>query len=76
MEIELGYTYKDLISEFEGVATGYVKYLTGCNQALITPRGDGEARWFDVQRLVRVKRDRIVLDNSRAPGCDIPAPIR
>ncbi len=28
--IELGRTYKDRITGFKGVATGFVEYLTGC----------------------------------------------
>lgn len=37
---ELGRKYKDKITGFEGVATGYVRYLTGCNQVLLAPAVD------------------------------------
>ena len=46
--IILGATYRDVITGFSGVATGYVKYLTGCNQVLIQPEArDGDEQVFD-----------------------------
>lgn len=79
--IILGQSYKDKITGFFGVATGYVTYISGCNQALLAPRvsGDGTLRdplWFDVQRLESVSADKIVLDNGDTPGCDRQAPVR
>lgn len=80
--IELGNTYKDRITGLQGVATGYVRYISGCHQALIAPRvgSDGalkDASWFDEQRLELVDHEsRIVLNNSRTPGADKPAPCR
>lgn len=81
MSIELGKTYKDKITGFQGACTGFVQYITGCNQALLVPKVDdnGAARdgcWFDEQRLETVDAERIVLDNGSTPGCDIAAPIR
>ena len=81
-KIQLGATYTDVITGFKGVAIGYVKYLTGCNQALITPRvgTDGvakESHWYDEQRLkIDTLQDPIVLDNGKTPGFDKPAPTR
>lgn len=82
-KIELGHTYQDLISGFTGIATGYVQYITGCNQVLLCPRvkEDGSslgAEWFDEQRLRRIStaEHRIVLDNGTSPGFDKPAPRR
>lgn len=78
----LGATYKDKITGFTGVATGYVTYISGCNQALLTPRvgPDGtqrEAQWLDQQRLEHLEAEPIVeLDNGTSPGFDAPAPIR
>ncbi len=78
----LGFTYKDRITGFQGIATGYVEYLTGCNQVLLAPPigSDGkpqEAHWFDVQRLALVEGvAQIVLENGLTPGCDAPAPKR
>ena len=80
--VQLGDKVKDTITGFSGVVTGYVKYITGCNQALITPPvgKDGvykDARWFDEQRLIiDRKAKRIVLDNGASPGFDKAAPIR
>ena len=31
----LGHQVEDIITGFKGTATGYVKYLSGCNQVLI-----------------------------------------
>ncbi|MCC6071445.1 hypothetical protein ACFSQU_18050 [Massilia sp. GCM10020059] len=80
--IDLGRTYKDKITGFEGVATGFVRYISGCNQALLSPRvgGDGalrEAQWFDQQRLDPVSQYPVVaLDNGASPGCDRAGPKR
>ena len=81
MSTELGCTYRDKITGFQGVCTGFVHYLTGCNQALLTPTAsnDGslrEAHWFDVQRLELRNANRIALDNGPTPGFDKPAPKR
>ena len=79
--IKLGGTYKDSITGFKGVATGYVKYLSGCNQALLTPtvNKDGEkpsSQWIDEQRLVQVGKKVISLNNGESPGFGKAAPIR
>jgi hypothetical protein len=76
---QLGLIYKDKITDFEGVATGHVRYLTGCNQVLITPKIDKEgkpreAQWFDEQRLVQQPSESITLDNSKSPGFDKQPP--
>ena len=78
----LGGTYKDKITGFRGVATGYVEYLTGCSQVLLIPpvNDKGEVcdgNWFDVQRLERDEAvAAVVLDNGSTPGCDMQAPKR
>lgn len=79
--ISLGNTYRDKVSGFRGVATGYCTYITGCNQVLLQGRSgkDGkvaEAAWFDEQRLGTLKAAVVRLDNSRARGFGPPAPIR
>jgi hypothetical protein len=81
MSIQLGASYQDKITGFTGVATGYVKYITGCNQALLVPRAkdDGSltgAEWFDEQRLVKFGDAVIVIENGSNPGCDKAAPKR
>ncbi|OHE72587.1 MAG: hypothetical protein A2Z99_05465 [Treponema sp. GWB1_62_6] len=79
--IILGKKYKDKITGFEGVATGFVQYISGCNQALLAPIATEinrlpDSSWLDVQRLEPVGKEMIVLDNSATPGCDRAAPIR
>lgn len=81
MKIELGKTYKDRITDFQGVATGRVQYISGCNQALLAPKAkpDGsvnDAMWYDEQRLELVDAPRIKLDNGPTPGHDLAAPKR
>lgn len=80
--IALGTKVRDKITGFTGIVTGYVTYITGCNQALVAPQAgkDGslkESAWFDEQRLeIDRKFKPIVLDNGKTPGFDRPAPIR
>lgn len=52
----LGKTATDKITGFSGVVTGYVQYITGNNQALITPRVNDSGNlpdsiWFEERRL-------------------------
>lgn len=66
--IELGRKYRDRMTGFEGIASGYVAYLSGCNQVLLVPRvkADGtlaESHWFDEQRLEAVGDEVIRLVN-------------
>lgn len=75
----LGMRYVDKITRFEGVAIGYVQYITGCNQVLLAPQvgEDGawkESQWIDEQRLVAQSHRPIVLDNGSSPGFDKAAP--
>jgi len=78
----LGYTYKDKITGFTGTCTGYVEYISGCNQLLLVPpiKPDGsivDSKWFDVQRCELVQNiARVTLDNGATPGCDAAAPTR
>lgn len=80
--IPLGSKVTDKITKFTGVVTGYVTYISGCNQALVVPGlgKDGKlmnAEWFDEQRLVIDKKFKPVkLDNGNNPGCDKTAPTR
>lgn len=80
--MELGITVKDKITGFSGIVTGFVQYISGCNQALVAPRvgsdgRQGDSCWFDVQRLERnVDVPTLVLDNGATPGCDRAAPHR
>jgi len=78
---ELGLKAVDRITGFRGTITGLVAYISGCNQALLTPpvKEDGsldDARWFDVQRVEVGTETKVTLDNSSTPGAGEPAPIR
>lgn len=79
--VQLGSKVKEKITGFTGIVTGYVQYLSGCNQALVIPkvREDGsyvDGQWFDEQRLERVDDSIITLENGKTPGPDMPAPKR
>lgn len=81
MQMQLGWKAKDVITGFEGVITGRVEYLTGCNQCLLTPKAMKgvpmpDPRWFDEQRLKRVGSTEVKIDNGPNPGFDKAAPIR
>jgi hypothetical protein len=80
--VKLGSKVKDKITGFSGIVTGYVIYITGCNQSLVVPKvgKDGsfkEGQWFDDQRLeVDKKAATVKLNNGNSLGCDAPAPKR
>lgn len=81
MEICIGVKVRDRITGFEGIVTGHVRYLTGCDQFLVQPpvkEGNDfvEARWFDVNRLDVIEADVVRIDTVKAAGPDVPAPIR
>ena len=80
LDEHLGNTYKDKISDFQGPATGVCRYLTGCDQVLLSGKvgNDGHVKtiWLDVQRLQKVDAERIVLDNGETPGFDVAPPVR
>jgi hypothetical protein len=79
---DLGVTVRDKINGFHGIVTGYVYYISGCNQALVSPpvSADGkiqEGQWLDVQRLeIDASVEQIVLDNDATPGFDAEPPKR
>jgi hypothetical protein len=79
MDIQLGCQYQDRITGFKGTATGFCKYLSGCNQVLLVPKcketGEHQdGHWFDVQRVTRLAGPAVSLDNRKTPGFDTPAP--
>lgn len=65
MTIALGSKVRDMISGFEGIATGHCDYLYGCSQYLIAPDRLGDkgelldSQWFDEQR-VEVVEARVI----------------
>ncbi len=77
----LGARVRDKITGLTGVVTGHVRYITGCNQALVQPPvgEDGvmrESHWIDEQRLESTGDVAVVLDNGANPGSDKAAPRR
>jgi hypothetical protein len=85
MKVTLGWTYKDVITGFKGVATGYVQYITGCNQVLLNPKVDADGKirdsnWFDEARLqICAEEAPVELDTKLVtanPGPDKQAPKR
>jgi hypothetical protein len=76
----IGRQVKDKITGFAGIVTGFVKYISGCNQALVVAKtgkdGEEKSHWFDVQRLDVQRAPRIVLNNAATPGPDMEAPKR
>ncbi len=74
--IELGATYRDKITGYKGVATGITTYISGCSQVLLAAKAGTEPAWFDEQRIDRIGKAKIALDNGATPGFDSPAPIR
>lgn len=49
----LGKKYRDVLTGFEGVCTGYTEYISGCQRILLTPKSDDpkktiESEWFDI----------------------------
>ena len=78
--VKLGQKVRDQITGFEGMVTGLVSYISGCNQALVAPRvkPDGEfaeSHWFDLDRLAVTDPSEFSLSVT-ASGADLPAPRR
>lgn len=81
IDVTIGQTVKDRITEVEGIAIARCDYISGCRQILVQPKGliDGkkqEAEWFDVQRLELVGNEVLELDNVLVPGFDKLPPKR
>lgn len=81
VKIELGKTVTDAITGFKGIVTGRCEYITGCNQALVTPRAKetGEAidgRWIDEDRLQIEEGIPAITLPRTSSGFDAPAPVR
>jgi len=75
--MELGDKAKDIITGYEGIVMAKARYLTGCDQILLTPdhldkdgkRIDGE--WFDDSRITgEIKKHGagFVLERGRGNG--------
>ena len=83
-EFGFGDVLKDTITGYEGQATGFSCFITGCAQMFLTPRvqDDGkypEGTWIDVDRLEAVNKDTSgIVPNPRSGGLSSrdPAPKR
>jgi hypothetical protein len=69
----------DLITGFRGIVIGFVQYVTGCDQYLITPRCESdnkkpEPEWFDVNRIEFCSPVLVSVDTREHNGPDIAAP--
>jgi len=42
--IEFGKRYRDIVSGFEGICTGYVEWIYGCNQFILAPRAENASK--------------------------------
>ena len=81
MKYKLGIQIRDKVTGFAGTATGYVKYLTGCDQYLITPKVDKEGKivpsqWYDVNRVELLEGSEVIdinTDTEKGPGDTPPA---
>lgn len=78
---ELGDRVREIVSGYEGVVTGTVVYLWGCEQVLVAranEKGKPEAEWFDLGRIEIIEKATLtaVAYESQPNGADVPAPIR
>ena len=81
--MKLGIEVKDRITGLIGIITAKATYITGCDQYLVQPQGDGtkypDAIWIDEGRLEATEKgtvieiDEIMTDDN---GCDMPAPMK
>jgi len=86
VKLEFKFANGDLVlekvSSFQGIITGCVKYLTGCNQYLVVAESNGNsdptAIWYDEGRLMLMESQKITVEevSSNDNGCDIAPPIR
>lgn len=79
MRKKMGYHAKDLVTGFQGIITGFARYITGCDQVCLTPpvKGDGtviEGRWFDTNRIKLMSdKPEVKLDTKEDKGGPSPS---
>ena len=68
---------KETVTGFEGIITGSVIYLTGCNQYLVAAKAKDNftepiSNWYDEGRLSLIKDEEInkTTVTSKKNGCD------
>jgi len=82
--IELGDLVKDKITGFEGVVTGYTKWLTGCDRVVVQPRQLGDSghlrmtESFDISQIDVIEKNVIKLNQrtkeEKKSGGPMPTP--
>lgn len=81
MKENLGKPCEDRITGFKGIITGYVNYLTGCDQYLIIPKAKKggsypDGVWLDTNRIdVETDAKPVGLNDDKPKGPDAPPPI-
>lgn len=81
-EIAFEREYRDRITGFVGICTGFCRYVSGCDQVLLQPKvgpdnKKAEGVWFDDERLIDVEREASVRRTSRRGGPqESEAPVR
>ena len=82
--INIGDRVKDDVTGLQGIVTGIVDYISGCQQLLVQPPVDNDGKfvsshWIDEDRLEVVDAGAITI-TPRAqqvhPGADAPAPVK
>jgi hypothetical protein len=77
MKIALGCKAKDVVTGFEGVVTGFVRFITGCDQYCLSPLAkDGKMEqgiYFDSTRLEVTDPEVVKLPGFQAPD-EVPNP--
>lgn len=57
MQEFMGKAARDVVTGFQGIVTGHVQYITGCDQLMLTPICENkhkraeESLWFDIARI-------------------------
>lgn len=78
--VTMGRRYRDVISGFEGIATGRFTYLYGCVrvqlESVALEGGDVKVDVFDEQRLVDVATDRPPVATATSGGPRSAPPSR
>lgn len=75
MKVTLGQDVQDTLTGFSGIVTGRVEYITGCEQALVQPPVDKDAKfvdakWFDEDRLKIIKAEPVTLPRANNGSCE------
>ncbi len=78
---DIGRNAEDVITKFTGTITGFARYLTGCDQFLVSPPVDDkgkhvDGKWFDQNRLNVSEHAPIKLNTVKMKDPGEPAPVK